>query len=876
MTPKITRKRVALVIAIFLLFSLGFMVLLQLFGQSSPAELKILIVTGEGLQETYGFYDVSHVSNGYTYYRDKFWTESADKWLASTRNASIMPDPTKKTHGDYSILFNFNIRYSSFFFYHRSRPYGYLAQDGDKWLYFSIMFNSTAQVNEFEIRASNFGGSSYFSTKYDNVSGYRPNEWIRFKIHMSTMMPINSPSWSDISNIFFNVQQSAPAPLQIWIDDIMITSNYHYDLALKNLRAIFKGVTLDVRNYETLPFNINEYAAIIYFDNGINATGVSIIDQYVNQGGGLVLMGLSTLWNSDGTERVDFPLSSSPVSIINTTETFIDNAGNADWFAGHPALKPWSNGALFLERGFASARPVPYLGVAEVYNVSLRADTTSLVTEREFIYEVTKQYGSGKVIYFAENMAKRIANGMLEAYLPVAHGFGGLGWAGATGDRLQLLESAVNYVSKQPLPKFLLLPFAKKGGFVFTVETSASIDFYWYLNKSCTNIVGSPSNDTAFWYIVERMKNQSEETGVTFTLLIATEQLVNESRLGHAEIEFDSKNIEALREANQSPNIEIGLSTSNIMTWGQDAASLDGSYVNMWQGIVDIRNALNVSNYDPLVWRYFGLDRRGDSMYGTQKAGLYLDVSDESGSGGVPYSDSVAVPYVTEVNTWKLQNRATFVTRVESNELLRKREETYFDWYVENDMIYVVHASDVSIAADPAHIHLDASGMKNSTSKWSQTPIFLKYVSAQRENTWVVGGVTLAEYLKKWSAAEVSTIFDSKSNTYTFTILSAPDGFTIRLPLNGKHVSGLASDVDYILKEQSDYAYLALKNPKSSETVKVTLGGTKIAGVAQEITLWAKGYSVYAIILLGRTVSPETRVLLMKSAKIRSKCIETN
>lgn len=828
MTPKMTRKAVAFIVAV-LLVSLGFVVVLQLLGQSFTTDLKVLVVTGEGLQETYGFYNGSHVSNGYNYYRDNFWTESTDKWFASTIYASLSTDSSNKVHGDSSVLIDFNVKYSSFFFYHLCRPYGYLAKEGDKWLYFNIMFNTTTQINDFEVRATDYLGRNYFYTKYVDISSYSPNEWIRFRIYMNNMTPFNAPSWGGISRIQFNVRQATGAPLKIWIDDIMVTSTYHYNLALKNLRALFKGASLDVRNYDELPLSIDDYSAVLYLDNRINSTGISLIDQYVNRGGGLILMGLSTLWQSDGTERVDFPLSASPVSILNSTETFIDNADKVDWFEDHPALKPWNNYTIFIQRGYAYYRPVPHLGIAEVYNVSLRADATALITESGYVYEATKQYGAGKVVYFAENLAKRIANGMLEAY-DLKHGpFGSRGWGDATGDRLQLLESAVNYVSKHPLPKLLKVPFAKKGGFVFTVDTSASIDLYWYLNQSCKNIQGAPLNDTAFWYTVQTMKNQSEETGVTFTLLIATAQLVNENRTGHEEIEFTPKNLEALLAANQSSNIEIGLIASNTKTWPLDAASSESSYQNMWQGVLDLRNALNLSNYEPLIWRYPTLARRGTSMYGTAKAGLYLDVSDRRGS--------VVVPYIMEVGTWKLQNRGQFVQIIEGGEWYRKREETFFEWFVENDMIYNVFTNDWTIAADPSHIHQRQPDAPEYPVLWNQTPLFLQYVNSQRENTWIVGGVTLAQYLKNWTNTEVSTTYDSKTNTYTFAIQNAPDGLTVRLPLNGMHVSAIESDVDYILKEEGDYAYLALKNPKASETVKVTLGSTKHSEISQSIRI---------------------------------------
>ncbi|TET18889.1 hypothetical protein E3J74_08910 [Candidatus Bathyarchaeota archaeon] len=829
MTSKMTRKTMAFIVVAVLLFSLILAVVLHLLSQSYNTELKIMVVTGEGLQETYGFYNGSHTSNSYNYYRDKFWTESTSGWFPSTAGASILVDPSKKVHGNYSILFDFNVKHLSYFFFHRvSYPYGYLAKQGDKWLYFNMMFNTTININDLEVRVQDFTGSNYFSTQYTNVSSYPPNEWIRFKIYMNDMMPFGAPSWDNIHGLQFNVQQSTRAPLKIWIDDIMMTSTYHYNLALKNLRNTFKGIDLDTRDHDKLPPNIDDYTAVIYLDNRINSTAVSIIDQYVNRGGGLVLMGLSTLWQSDGTERVDFPLSASPVSILNSTETFIDNADKVDSFKNHPALKPWNNYTIFSQRGYVASRPMPYLGIAEIYNVSLRAGATSLITESGYIYEATRQYGAGKVVYFAENLAKRIANGMLEA-IGLPHGFGSRGWGGATGDRLQLLESAVNYVSKHPLPKMLMVPFAKKGGFVFTVDTSASIDLYWYLNQSCKNILGSYSNDTAFWYTVQRMKNQSEETGVTYTLLIATTQLTNEFRAGHDETEFNPKNLEALLAAYQSPNIEIGLSSSNTKTWPIDATSSENSYQNMWQGVLDIRNALNLSNYELLTWRYPILARRGESMYGTAKAGLYLDVSDERGS--------VVVPYLMEANTWKLQGGGVFSPIIESGEWARKREETFFDWFVENDMIYHVFTNDWTIAADPSHIHQREPAAPEYPVLWNQTPIFLQYVSSQSENTWIVGGVTLAQYLKNWTAAEVSTTYDSKTRNYTFAIQNAPDGLTVRLPLNGMHVSAVESDVDYILKEEGDYAYLALKNPKASETVKVTLGSTKHSEISQSIRI---------------------------------------
>jgi hypothetical protein len=832
----ITRKTTALIlVAIILAVAVGTILYTQIITQPlGSAELKILAVTGDGLQETYGFYDGNYgkyVSNGLTYYRDKFWTESTDNWNALTMYAQISVDPSRKVHGNSSVLFDFNKGHPSPFFYHLSRQYGYLAKDGEKYLYFSIMFNATAQINELAVAISNYGGNSYYSVKFTNISSYSPNEWIRFKIHMNEMTPVNAPSWNDISRLQFNIQQAGVLPLKIWLDDVMMTSDYHYDLALRNLRALFKGVNIDVRSYAQLPSRIDEYTAVVYFDNIINSTGVSIIDQYVNRGGGLVLMGLSTLWNNDGTERLDFPLSSCPVSMLNTTETFIDNAGRVDSFEDHTALKPWSDYEIFAQRGLLGARPYPFLGVAEIYSVSLRADATPLATEGEHIYEATKPYGTGKVIYFSENLAKRIANGMMEAYLPTAHGFGSLGWAGATGDRLQLLESAIDYVSKQPLPKFLTVPSAKNGGFVFTVETSASIYYYSYLNKSCT-ATGSPSNDTAFWSTVGRMTNQSEETGAVFTLLIATEQLVNENRTGHPEIVFDPLNIEALRRAYQSPNIEIGLSASNIITWtrAQDATSADGSYINMLQGIIDIRNALNLSTYEPLVWRYPNLARSGESMYSTKNAGLYLDVTDESGSSGSPFSDSVAVPYLMEVDTWQLQNRGTFTTggllgtRVEGAESFLDREEAYLDWYIENDMIYAVNTNDAAIAADPTHIHESRLGTSDVASKWVQTPAFLKYAGDQSEGTWIVGGVTLAQYFKNWAAAQVTTRYDAQTKTYEFAILDAPDGLTVRLPLNGLHVGNLGVDINYILKERGDFAYVALENPNQSQTLRVTLG----------------------------------------------------
>ena len=818
MNSKMTRKTIVFIVAAVLLFSLGFAVVLHLLGQSYIRDLEFLVVTGEGLQETYGFYNGSHVGNGYNYFRDTFWTESTNMWFASTIYASISVDSSKKVHGDYSVLFDFNVRYFSHYFCHRSRPLGYLAKEGEKWLYFNIMFNITTQINEFEVRAADYGGKNYFFTKYANISSYSPNEWIKFKIYMNNMIPCNASNWGDISRLQFNVEQSTRAPLKIWIDDIMMTSTYHYNLALKNLRAMFKGINLDTRDYDKLPSNIDDYTAVIYLDNRINPTGISLIDRYVSRGGGLILMGLSTLWQSDGAERVDFPLSASPVSILDSTETFIDNADNVDWFENHVALKPWNNYTIF-----------PHLGIAEVYNVSLRAGATALITESGYIYEATKQYGSGKVVYFAENLAKRIANGMLEAYKP-KHGTFYQGWGGATGDRLQLLESAVNYVSKCPLPKLLKVPFAKKGGFVLSVDTSGSIDLYWYLNQSCKNILGSYSNDTVFWYTVQRMKNQSEETDVIFTLLIATAQLVNENRTGHDEIEFSPRNREALLAAYQSPNIEIGLSASNSKTWLVDAISFESSYQNMWQGILDIRNALNLSNYDPLIWRYPIPLRRGESMYGTAKAGLYLDVSDLRGS--------VAFPYMMEVDTWKLQ---TGRLTVEHGEWFRKREETLFNWFVQNDMIYHVFINDWTIAADPSHIHQGEPDAPTYQASWNQTPIFLQYVSSQSENTWITGGVTLAQYLKNWTTTEVSTTYDSQTKTYTFNIQNAPNGLTMRLPLNGMNVSTVESNVEYILKERGNYAYVALKNPKPSETVKVALGSTKLAGIVVQINAATEG-----------------------------------
>jgi len=836
MTPKMTRKTIVFIAVAVLLFSLGFAAVLQLLGRSCIEQLKFLVVTGEGLQETYGFYNGSHVSNGLNYFRDTSWTESTDMWFASTAYANISVDSSERVYGDHSVLFDFNARYFSHFFFHRSRPFGYLAKNGEKWLHFNIMFNTTTQISEFEVRAADHEGKNYFFAKYANISSCSPNEWIKCKIHMNNMALYNAPNWDDISRLQFNVQQSIRAPLRIWIDDIMMTSTYHYNLALKNLRAMFKGINLDTRDYDKLPSNIDDYTAVICLDNRINSTGISLIDQYVSRGGGLILMGLSTLWRSDGTERVDFPLSASPVSILNSTETFIDDADNVDWFENHVALKPWSNFTIS-----------PHLGIAEVYTVSLRADATALITESGYIYQATKQYGSGKVVYFAENLAKRIANGMLEAY-KLEHGtFGGQGWGGATGDRLQLLESAVDYVSKYPLPKLLTIPFAKKGGFVLSVETSGSIDLYWYLNQTCRNILGSYSNDTAFWHTVQRMKNQSEETGVVFTLLIPTAQLVDENRAGHDEIEFSPRNREALLAAYQSPNIEIGLSASNTKTWLTDAISSESSYENMWQGILDLRSALNLSNYNPLVWRYpapLGIVR-GESMYSTAKAGLYLDVTDQRGS--------IVFPYMMEVDTWKLQNLGLVVER---GEWSRQHEETLFDWFVQNDMIYHVFTTDWAIAADPSHIHQAEPDGPTYQASWNQTPIFLQYVSSQSENTWITGGVTLAQYLKNWTTTEVSTNYNYHTKTYTFAFQNAPNGLTIRLPLNGLNVSTVESNVEYILKERGNYAYLALKNPKQSETVKVTLGSAKLAGILCQVSAAiTEGYFSSSIICCSVVIS---------------------
>ncbi len=824
-----TRKAIAFILVIIFSLSVVSVLVLIMVSQSNIRDLKILLVTGEGLQETYGFYNGSYITNGYNYHRDNSWTESTDKWLVSTSYARISTDPLKKVHGDYSVLFNFNARYDSYYFLHRASSYGYLAMQGDKWLYFSIMFNSTAQINEFEVRVANYLGTRYFFTKHSNISSYEPNEWIRFKIHMNNMENLNASSWNDIRRLQFNVQQVAQAPLKVWIDDIMMTSSYYYNLALKNLRTMFKGIDLEVKDFGKLPSNIDDYAAVLYFDNRINSTGISVVDQYVNRGGGLILMGLSTLWQSDGTERVDFALGSSPVSILNSTETFIDNADKVDWLANHSALKPWNNYTIFEQRGYAAIRPVPFLGIAEIYNVSLRDGATSIISESGYIYEATRQYGAGKVIYFAENLAKRIANGALEAYNLRHGGFGFDGWGGATADRLQLLESAVNHVSRYPLPKVLMVPFAKKGGFVFSVETMASIDLYWYLNESCTNTLGLYSNDTAFWYIIERMKAQSEETGVVFTLLIATEQLVNESRPGHDEIEFDPKNVDALLTAYQSPNMEIALSASNILTWRENATSIEGSYQNLMQGVLDLRMALNLSDYYPLFWRYPGLFRRGESMYGAAMAGLYVDITDERGS--------IVFPYLMEANTWKLQNEGSFVQRIERGEWYRKLEETLFDWCIENDMLYVGSTTDQIIAADPSHIHQKDPNATVYQALWNQTPTFLNHVSNQSEKTWIVGGVTLAQYFKNWSATQASTTYDSKFNTYTFTLANASEGLTIRLPLDGKHVSSIEADTEYILKEQGNFAYLALLSPKVSETIKVTLESTKHRETAQLILI---------------------------------------
>jgi hypothetical protein len=533
----------------------------------------------------------------------------------------------------------------------------------------------------------------------------------------------------------------------------------------------------------------------------------------VKNGGGLILTGLSTLWATNATERINFPLSSSPVNILNTTETFIDNAAEVDWFADHPALKPWSNYTIFKQRGYEDQRPFPYLGIIEIYNVSLKADAIPLITENGYIYEATWNYGTGKVIYFAENLAKRIANGMLEASRLKHGALSIFGWGGATADRLQLLESAINYVSKHPLPKVLIMPYAKKGGFLFAVEVSASIDYYWYKNKSCTNIAGAPSNDTAFWYTVERMKNQSEETGVIFTFLIATEQLVNELRPGHAEIEFDPKNIDALLAAYESENVEIALTTSNIKTWNENATSIKESYQNLWQGIIDIRNALGIPDYHPLFWRYPNLIRRGESMYGAAKAGLYVDMTDIYGS--------IILPYMMEKNIWKLQNKGPLITLVEGGEWYRKREETFFQWYIENDLLYVVFATDKAIAADPTHIHQKDPESPPVEALWKQTPKFLNYVNNYKEKTWIVGGVTLAQYLKNLSNTKVLTNY--APNTYTFTILNAPKGLTLRIPLNGKHIHDVITDTEYTLKEQGTFAYLALLDPKPKEKIEITL-----------------------------------------------------
>lgn len=855
MTPKLKRKTIVFVVIVAVLAgSLGFVAVWYFLNQSYSTDLKILLVTGEGLQETYGYYDGSHIGNGYNFYRDEFWTESTENWVKSTVYGAILNDSSNKVRGDYSVLFDLNARYFSHFFYNqiRSRSYGYLGEEGDKWLYFSIMFNATEQITEFEVRAANYGGTAFFSTIHSDVSSYAPNEWIRFKIYMNDMASFNNIAWSEISRLQFGVQQSAASALKIWIDDIMITSTYHYNLALRNIRALFKGIRIDSRDYDKLPSNIQDYAAVVYLDNRINSTGTSLIDQYVNQGGGLILMGVSTLWENDGAERIDFPLGACPVSVLNSTETFIDNADKVDWFEDHSALKPWSNYTLFSQRGYSAYRPLPYLGIAEVYGVSLRADAAALITESGYIYEATGQYGSGKVVYFAENLAKRIANGMLETY-NLQHGrFTTRGWGGATGDRLQLLESAVYYVSKHPLPKVLTVPFAKNGGFVFTVETCASIDQYWYINQSCTNI-GPPSNDTAFWYTVQRMINQSEKAGVDFTLLIGTEQLVNEFRLGHNETEFDSKNLEALLAAYQSPSIEIGLYASNIKTWITDKASVEASYQNMWQGILDIRAALNVSDYEVLVWRYPSLARQGESTYGTAEAGLYLDVSDECGS--------VVIPYIMEAGTWKLQERrpfgGLFIYMIESGkEWSRRREETFFDWFAENDLIYHVSANDLIIAADPTHTHRTAPNAPNYTATWVQTPTFLEYVSNQSEDTWVTGGVTLAQYLRNWTNTEVSTIYESRTKTYTFVITNAPNGITVRLPLQGMHVSNLVLDVGYILKERGSYAYLALENPKSSETVKVTLGTAKLSATMQKVNAQAESNAFLLGVLISSSSIP--------------------
>jgi len=149
MTSRMTRSRIVIVVAAVLIISASVFVAVQLLGQSSSTDLKILVVTGEGLQETYGFFDVSHTSNTFNYNRDKFWTESTVRWTPSTSAANVSLDSSKKVRGDFSVFFDFDANYPSYFFFHRvSYPYGYLAQDGDKWLYFSLMFDKTAQLND--------------------------------------------------------------------------------------------------------------------------------------------------------------------------------------------------------------------------------------------------------------------------------------------------------------------------------------------------------------------------------------------------------------------------------------------------------------------------------------------------------------------------------------------------------------------------------------------------------------------------------------------------------------------------------------------------------------------------------------------------------
>lgn len=849
---EMSRKRKAVLsIFVIVLILIATVLVYTLLTKVSAIPLRILVVTGEGLQETYGFYNESHVGNGYNYYRDKFWTESTSRWSASTMYATISMDSVSKVRGDSSILFDFNAQYSLYYLFNRvNHPYGYLAKSGDKWLYFSIMFNLTEKIDTLEIRATDYSASNYFATML-NVSGHSPNEWIRFKVNMNDMVPQGSVNWNGIYGLQFVMQLPSGGPLKVWIDDIFMTSTYHYDLALKNFRALFKGVTLDRRDYDDLPPAINDYAAVIYLDNRINPSGATLIDRYVNQGGGLILMGLSTLWSSDGNERVNFLLDSSPVNVLNTTETFIDGAEGVDHLVNHTALRPWANYTIFSQRGYESYKPVPYLGIAEVYNVSLKAGAETLINESNFIYEAVWRYGKGKVIYFAENLAKRIANGMLEARNLMHGTFGGRGWGGATADRLQLLESATNYVSKYPLPKILMVPFAKKGGFLFTVTNIASIKWYWYLNKSCTNILGDYSNDTAFWYVINVMKNQSEGTGVTFTLLVATEQLVNELRPAQEEIEFDPENLNALKEVYQNPHLEIGLYTSNLMTWNMNSTSTEESYLNMWQGVIDLRSVLNISDYHPLIWRYPGAVRGGESMFGAARAGLYLDVTDERGS--------VVVPYLMEAPIWKIQNRGGFRAEIEGGESNRRREETFFDWYVENDMIYQVTAQDLEIATDPSHLHRSSPVEPAYQAKWYEIPTFLKHVREQNE-TWIVGGVTLARYLEAWQNVEVSTIY--AGSTYTFDISNAPTGYTLRIPLNGAHVSDYEGTSERILQERGSFAYLALSNPRSLETIKVTLANTKLSSLG----MFINAHSVF--ISMGYAILDETsshrRIFLKK------------